>query len=54
MSTRQSSAATGGNTRRDFLKQASVAAGAATIAGLPIARSAHAAGDETIKIGSRS
>lgn len=51
MSSRQSSAAHGGNTRRDFLKQASVAAGAATIAGLPIARSAHAAGDETIKIG---
>lgn len=50
MSTPQSSAATADKTRRDFLKQAS-AAGAATIAGLPLARSVHAAGDETIKIG---
>ena len=40
---------TGDKTRRDFLKAS--AAGAATIAGLSIARSAHAAGDETVKIG---
>jgi len=38
-----------GNTRRDFLKTS--AAGAATIAGLTVARSVHAAGDETIKVG---
>jgi hypothetical protein len=43
------SPATGDKTRRDFLKAS--AAGAATIAGLSIARSAHAAGDETIRIG---
>lgn len=35
--------------RRDFLKTS--AAGAALVGGLSIARSAHAAGDETIKIG---
>lgn len=36
-------------TRRDFLKKS--AAGAAALGGLSIARGAHAAGDETIKIG---
>ena len=35
--------------RRDFLKRSS--AGAAALGGLSLARSAHAAGDETIKIG---
>ena len=49
MSNAQPSPETGGKTRRDFLKAS--AAGAATMAGLSIARSAHAAGDETIKIG---
>jgi len=38
-----------GTTRRDFLKKS--AAGAAFVSGLSIARGAHAAGDETIKIG---
>jgi len=37
--------------RRDFLKASATAASAAAVSGLSIARSAHAAGDETIKIG---
>ena len=40
---------TGSKTRRDFLKTS--AAGAATLAGLSLARSAHAAGKEEVKIG---
>src|SRR5512137_398916 len=40
---------TGSKTRRDFLKTS--AAGAAGLAGLSLARSAHAAGKEEIKIG---
>jgi len=38
-----------GATRRDFLKRS--AAGAAVLGGVSIARSAHAAGDEVVKIG---
>ncbi len=45
----QPSPPNGGKTRRDFLRVS--AAGAATVAGLSIARSAHAAGDEMVKIG---
>ncbi|MFH1264306.1 MAG: twin-arginine translocation signal domain-containing protein, partial [Planctomycetota bacterium] len=37
------------SSRREFLKKS--AAGAATVYGLSIARGAHAAGDEAIKIG---
>lgn len=39
-----------GATRRDFLKKASLG-GAAALAGLSIARGAHAAGNEVVKIG---
>jgi len=49
MSSSSASPTTGVKTRRDFLKTS--AAGAATLAGLSLARSAHAAGDETVKIG---
>jgi len=41
----------GGASRREFLKVSSVAAGAALAGGLSLARSAHAQGDDTIKIG---
>jgi len=44
-----SKSAKSATTRREFLKKS--AAGAAAVTGLSIARSAHAAGDETIKIG---
>ena len=37
--------------RRDFLKTSTVAAGGMLAGGLSVARSAHAAGDETLKIG---
>ena len=37
--------------RRDFVKASGLAATAAVATALPIARSAHAAGDDTIKIG---
>lgn len=37
--------------RRNFLKSSAVLAGATTVAGLSLARSAHAAGDQVIKIG---
>ena len=37
--------------RRDFLKTSSLAAGAAVVGGLDIARSAHAAGSDGFKIG---
>ena len=40
---------TGSKTRREFLKTS--AAGAAALAGLSLARSAHAAGKEEVKIG---
>ena len=38
-----------GHSRRDFLKASAV--GAAAVGGLSLARSAHAAGNEVIKIG---
>lgn len=41
--------ASSGDTRRQFLQASAV--GAAAVAGLSLARAAHAAGDETIKIG---
>ena len=45
-STRQS-----GGSRRDFLKTSSLAAAASLASGLSVARSAHAAGSDTIRIG---
>ena len=39
------------SSRRDFVKATGLAATAAVAGTLPIARSAHAAGDDTIKIG---
>ncbi len=39
------------SSRRDFLKTSTAAIGAATVGGLAIQRSAHAAGDDTIKFG---
>ncbi len=41
----------GTTTRRDFLKQSSLAAGVGLVGGLAIARSAHAAGDEVLRVG---
>ncbi len=38
-------------TRREFLKTSSFAAGAAALGSLAIGRSAHAAGDDTLKVG---
>ena len=49
MTTQDTSTAKNGNSRRDFLK--TTVAGAAVAGGLSLARSAHAAGDGTIKIG---
>ena len=37
--------------RRDFLKTSLAAAGAAAVGGLPLARSAHAAGSDVIRVG---
>jgi len=49
MATKGTSTRSGSKTRRDFLKAS--AAGAAALGGLALARSVHAAGQETIKIG---
>ncbi len=48
MTTQRQSASPGTN-RREFLKKSAISA--AAVSGLAIARSAHAAGDETVKIG---
>jgi len=45
------SRSTSGPTRRDFLKVSATAASAAALGGLAIARGAHAAGSDVIKIG---
>lgn len=47
----QSTGTSGGISRRGFLKQSAVAASVAGTASLAIGRSAHAAGDDVIKIG---
>jgi predicted dehydrogenase len=50
MSTHEKSSNTHPTTRRQFLRKSTAALGAATAA-LPLARSAHAAGDATLKVG---
>ncbi|MEE8451681.1 MAG: Gfo/Idh/MocA family oxidoreductase [Thermoguttaceae bacterium] len=50
MSKQENSPSSRGPSRRDFLKTSAMAAGAVT-AGLSIGRSAHAAGDDTLKVG---
>ena len=49
MANEKQSRQTGSKSRREFLKAS--AAGAAAMGGLSLARSAHAAGDQQIKIG---
>ena len=46
---RHNTSPTSSSSRRQFMQQSAV--GAATVAGLSLARSAHAAGDQQIKIG---
>jgi len=51
MSTRRNGTRTKQTSRREFLESSAALAGAAMAAGLPLARSAHAAGDARLKIG---
>ena len=51
MSASRVPASTNPTSRRTFLKQSAVVAGSAVAAGLPLARSVHAAGDGVIKVG---
>ncbi|HOM19251.1 MAG TPA: Gfo/Idh/MocA family oxidoreductase, partial [Thermoguttaceae bacterium] len=41
----------GTSTRRDFLKQSSLTAGAGVLASVPLARFAHAAGSDVLRVG---
>ncbi len=50
MSQASNATGTGGASRRDFLKSSSVVVGGALVGSLSIAKSAHAAGDDEIKI----
>ncbi len=51
MSSSANSTSTGQPSRRDFLKSSAVAAGAVMAAGLPLAKSVHAEGSGTFKVG---
>ncbi|MCX7425068.1 MAG: Gfo/Idh/MocA family oxidoreductase [Planctomycetia bacterium] len=51
MSQPQSRSNTASTSRREFLKSSAILAGSAAVAGLSLARGAHAAGSDTIKIG---
>ncbi len=51
MSTQHTSPETNGTSRRGFLQKSATVAGAAMAAGLPLARGAHAAGSNIIKVG---